>query len=270
MAAQISFPDDRKTSVPALCDNGGMEIPTKFWERLAVHGSERRYPAGHQIMRQGEPPTHVVQLLAGRVKVVVHLPDGEIFVAAVRGPGETLGAMGVVTERPRSATVIALVPCHTRVLPAERFLALMSAPGVTSELFQQTLRRFAEGDVRRAEMATLPASGRVIHALLRLAYPGPGGRFELHLSQEEIGQAVGLSRSVTAAELARLRERGVLLTGRRRVVITDMSLLCSLAGFNAPTSDSRHSRRPSPRKLDVSSRSSGRHQRGGLQGPARR
>ncbi|SPT50685.1 hypothetical protein [Actinomadura madurae] len=39
------------------------------------------------------------------------------------------------------------------------------------------------------------------------------------LGQQEIGQAVGLSRGVVAAELARLRELGVVSTERGRTIM---------------------------------------------------
>jgi DNA-binding transcriptional ArsR family regulator len=45
----------------------------------------------------------------------------------------------------------------------------------------------------------------------------------------ELGQAAGLSRSTVAAELARLRKQGAVLTTRRRVIITNLSRLRYLA-----------------------------------------
>jgi CRP/FNR family transcriptional regulator, cyclic AMP receptor protein len=53
---------------------------------------------------------------------------------------------------------------------------------------------------------------------------------DVGLDQTEVGQAAGLSRSTVAVELARLRQQGVIATGRRRIVITDMARLRALAG----------------------------------------
>ncbi|MFD0856307.1 helix-turn-helix domain-containing protein, partial [Actinomadura adrarensis] len=53
---------------------------------------------------------------------------------------------------------------------------------------------------------------------------------DVGLSQVEIGQAVGLSRSVVASELARLREQGIVRTSRRRILVSDPARLRALAG----------------------------------------
>jgi CRP/FNR family transcriptional regulator, cyclic AMP receptor protein len=76
----------------------------------------------------------------------------------------------------------------------------------------------------------LPAGQRVVWALVRLAAPNAEGPVDVGLGQAEIGQAVGLSRSMVAAELARLRAQGLVVTARRRVVITDLQRLLALAG----------------------------------------
>jgi DNA-binding transcriptional regulator LsrR (DeoR family) len=52
---------------------------------------------------------------------------------------------------------------------------------------------------------------------------------DVGLGQSEIGQAVGLSRSVVAAELAKLRDQGIVRTARRRIIITDPARLRALA-----------------------------------------
>jgi CRP-like cAMP-binding protein len=94
-----------------------------------------------------------------------------------------------------------------------------------ADLLRRAMRRLREGEEWRAETAALPAGPRVVRALLRLAVPSG----EVGLGQSEIGQAVGLSRGVVAAELARLRDLGAVSTERGRTVITDLPLLQAVA-----------------------------------------
>ncbi|TDC67526.1 Crp/Fnr family transcriptional regulator [Actinomadura sp. GC306] len=201
----------------------------RTWERLVAEGTERRFRPDEALLHQGDPPSHVLVLMEGRVKVLLTLPDGEVLLLAVRGPGELLGEIAVLGEDGRSATVIAVDACVTRVLPAERFRLLVRSAGLEAELLRRAMRRIREGEVWRAETASLPAGPRVVRALVRLAVPGPDGPVDVGLGQTEIGQAVGLSRSMVAAELARLRARGIVTTARRRIVITDMARLRALA-----------------------------------------
>ncbi|MBB4701616.1 CRP-like cAMP-binding protein [Sphaerisporangium siamense] len=163
------------------------------------------------------------------MKVLLHLPEGTLLLA-VRGPGEVLGVMGVVSGSERSATVVAMDSCETRALSAERFLSFVrSSEEEESVLLRRAMTRIREGEAWRAETAALPARGRVVRALLRLAVPVPGAPLEVGLSQSEIGSAVGLSRSVVAGELARLREAGIVTTAVGKVVIDDPARLRALA-----------------------------------------
>ncbi|GAA0962897.1 Crp/Fnr family transcriptional regulator [Actinocorallia libanotica] len=207
-----------------------MEFSAETWELLASAGTEVGYGAGESILRQGDPPTHVSVLLSGRVKVLTGSADGTVLLLAVRGPGELLGSMGVIGRHGRSASVVALEPCVTRVLGADRFRALIREHGLEEALLRRTMRRILEGEAWRAELAALPAGPRVARALERLAAPGADGLPEVCLDQTEIGQAVGLSRSMVAAALARFRKLGLVRTERRKIVIPDLPGLRTLAG----------------------------------------
>ncbi|GAB2835095.1 Crp/Fnr family transcriptional regulator [Actinocorallia aurea] len=205
-----------------------MDVTAKLRHDLESEGVEVRFSPGRPVLHQGDPPTHIALLLTGAVKIVLHLPDGERLLLATRGPGEVLGIMGVVGRAPRSATVVAVTPCLTRVLPADRFLSLVRAAGAEPALLRRTMLRVQEGEQWRAETATLPARPRVARALLRLSVAG-AGRPEIPLSQSEIGAAVGMSRGAVAAELARMREAGLIETEVRRVVVTDPEGLRAVA-----------------------------------------
>ena len=98
-----------------------------------------------------------------------------------------------------------------------------------SHLFRRAMARIREGEEWRAELTVLAAGPRLARTLMRLATPGPDGSADVALDQNELGQAAGLSRSTVAAELARLRKQGAVLTTRRRVIITNLSRLQSLA-----------------------------------------
>jgi CRP/FNR family cyclic AMP-dependent transcriptional regulator len=183
-------------------------------------------------MRQGEPAAYVLPLVAGRVRITRVSRDGSGLVLGVRGPGEILGDIAVLGGDDRSATVTAMCRCETRVIPAARFLLLMRSLGMERELFRHVMDRIREGEEWRADLAALPAGPRLARTLIRLAVPGPDGPADVDLDQAELGQAAGLSRSTVAAELARLREQGVVATARRRIVIIDLSRLRILAEFS--------------------------------------
>lgn len=206
-----------------------MSVSAEAWAHFVSAGDVRRHEPGRTLLRQGDPPTHVHMLVAGRVKVVRDSPEGSVLVVAVRGPGEILGEISILGGDGRSATVIAVDPCETRVIPAERFLRLVRSLGLEGELLRHAMSRIREGEAWRAEMAALPAGPRVMRTLLRLAASASATPIDVGLDQTELGQAAGLARSTVAAELARLRDQGLIATSRRRIIITDLARLRALA-----------------------------------------
>jgi CRP-like cAMP-binding protein len=206
-----------------------MNVSTGAWARLVSAGGARHHEPDAVLLRQGDPATHVLMLVIGRVKVLRVSTGGDVLVLAVRGPGEILGDISVLDGEDRSATVIAVDPCETRYLPADRFLLLVRSLGLESELLRHAMGRIREGEAWRAEIAGLPAGPRLVRTLLRLAAPGPAAPIDVGLDQTELGQAAGLARSTIAVELARLRAQGIVATSRRRITITDIARLRTLA-----------------------------------------
>ncbi|MFD0857326.1 Crp/Fnr family transcriptional regulator, partial [Actinomadura adrarensis] len=123
-----------------------MDVSAEMWERLHSAGREQRFGIGEVVLQQGAPASHVLLLVSGRVKVSLTLPDGEVLLLAVRGPGELLGEIAVLDGEGRSATVATIDPCVMRVLPAERFRALLQTAGMDAELLRQAMRRIREGE----------------------------------------------------------------------------------------------------------------------------
>lgn len=208
-----------------------MDLSPEAWARLAAAGGRNLYAPGQTMLRQGEPPTHVLALISGRVKVLLTSHDGSVLILGVRGAGEILGEMAVLEDACRSATVLAMDRCETRAIPAERFLSLVRSLRLETQLLRHAMARIREGEEWRAEIAALPAGPRLARTLLRLAVPGPDGQADIGLDQTELGLAAGLSRSTVAVELARLRERGIIATSRRRIVITDWTVLNEIGRF---------------------------------------
>ena len=206
-----------------------MSVSAEAWARLLASGSPHFFEPGTVLLYQGDVAAHVVVLVSGRVKALRIAADGSVLVLAVRGPGEILGDITVLGGGARSATVIAVDRCETRIIAAERFILLVRSLRLESQLFGRAMSRILEGDAWRAELAALPAAPRIARTLLRLAVSNPDGPPDVNLDQTELGQAAGLARSTVAAELARLRERGIVTTTRRRIVITDLGRLRSLA-----------------------------------------
>src|SRR5688572_21435418 len=91
-------------------------IDHSLWEKLTKAGRRRSYRRGEVLMTEGDPVRYVGALLQGRVKVSRVDVDGNTTVFAVRGPGELLGEIGVLSRDRRSATVTAIDRCELSII----------------------------------------------------------------------------------------------------------------------------------------------------------
>ncbi|MEU0693576.1 Crp/Fnr family transcriptional regulator [Streptomyces niveus] len=205
-------------------------LSDEAWRELLGQGPTRTFRERSVMLRQGSAGTHLLALTDGLAKVVCREPGGVVTWLAFRGPGDLLGEVSVFNGTPRTAEVVSLTPCTAVVLEAERFRRFVERRGLIMDLMRQALSRLRESDAHRTELLTLPVVIRLARALLRLVeLTAPGAESDVvrltGLSQEEIAQAIGVTRNAAITGLQRLRESGAVETARRAIVIKDMKLL---------------------------------------------
>jgi len=210
-----------------------------FWAHLGererslvlASGQERRVGAGRRLYDEGQRAPSLVVIMRGRVKVSSVTIDGEERLLALRSEGDLLGEMATLTGRARTATVTAIDDVRAVVLPAEEFERLWRAePVILMALVRALVHRVEEADRARMELLDeAPVRVRRLIADLvdRFSAPEPGGgrRIDVSLTQEELASLAFASRGVVATVLRELRERGLVRTARRELVVTDPEAL---------------------------------------------
>ncbi|HUR04654.1 MAG TPA: Crp/Fnr family transcriptional regulator [Nonomuraea sp.] len=195
-------------------------------EEMRAAGRPRRWERGTTVMSEGDTSDWVLVLSEGRVKVSSHTSSGTEVVLAVRGPGALLGEMSAIDGSPRSATVTALEPIAGMVI--RDFPAFLQEHGRIAVLLMQLVTgRLRDADRKRIEYGAFDTTGRVATRLIELAErygekTSSGVRVALPLSQDELAGWTGASREAVSKALRTLRDRGLIETGRRRVVIHDL------------------------------------------------
>lgn len=150
--------------------------------------------------------------------------------ARVPRAGGLLGEVSVFNGTSRTADVVALTPCVAVVLDAERFVRFVEERGLVIHLMRQALARMRESDLHRGELQTLPLVVRLARTLLRLAVltdqMAQSNAVRLTgLNQEEVAQAIGVTRNAVISGLGQLRAVGLVETARRVIVIRDVEAL---------------------------------------------
>ncbi|MQY08699.1 Crp/Fnr family transcriptional regulator [Actinomadura macrotermitis] len=217
-----------------------VQRPESFWDaldsaqRTALREAARprSYAAKVPLCYQGDESDHIIIIESGWAKVASVGEDGRVVVLAVRGPGDLVCESAVLGSRHRSATVTALSPLRALVVPAARFTAFLDAHPEAWRLVSGTfVQRLDDADRRLQAHVSAKGAQRLALLLAGLAElsarhvpPSPDGSIEIAppLSQEELGSWMDASRETVARALNTLRRHGLVRTGWRRTVVTDL------------------------------------------------
>ena len=102
----------------------------------------------HVLFREGDPADSVFRLLRGSVDILREL-DGDPILLGTVGAGQFIGEMGVVENRPRSATARAASAVEVEILTPTEFLdQIARSPRAARELIQRLSQRLREADDR--------------------------------------------------------------------------------------------------------------------------
>jgi CRP-like cAMP-binding protein len=129
---------DLLAGVPLFIQLGKREL-----QRVGQLADVLDLPAGRVLMRQGERGAEAMVIVEGRANVE---RDGRLLYEA--GPGDVLGEMALLSDRPRIATVTLQTDTRLLVLARREFDALMTEmPSVRAQVMENlALRLMAAED----------------------------------------------------------------------------------------------------------------------------
>ena len=127
-------------------------------ESVAAVCEEEDYDPGETIDAEGEPGDRMYLVVEGSVRIVQGETKREI---AVRGEGEAIGEMSLISHRPRNATMIAGGPVKTLVLQHRAFEQILKrSPDVSLAVMQVLCDRVAEATLKIVEREEPVGAGR--------------------------------------------------------------------------------------------------------------
>lgn len=203
------------------------------WSELLAHGRVLTYPKGKVLMRQGEASDRLLSLSKGVVSIVHRGADGSETWLGHRGPGELLGDMSAISGEVRNADVVTVSPCTVTTIELSRFLEFVGPRSPVFDLLRREHAKRHESDARLCGGRTLSLVTRVARYVLGLAQISPTLQVS-GCTQQELAQALGISRGKLNQTLGLLRESGVLETGRRTIAVKDLDALRDLADGSTP------------------------------------
>lgn len=212
-------------------------LQTPTVRALLESASLRRADAGRLVQPENVGLGSLLITVNGIAKVHHVLRSGQEHLIRLVGPGDLVNAPGATSGSMRAPAVTALTDCTLLAIQVEvlhRHLAVQPDLGaaLAGEL-AQLMNSHVQDDVVMAELDT---TGRVAFRLGQLARRwstrvDDGLAITVPLTQEEIAAWSVASRESVAKALHRLRNDGVVSTGRRFLMVRDLAALDALAGI---------------------------------------
>ncbi len=159
-------------------------------KHLAGLVSERRYESGDLIVREGETGREMYAILEGTVAVERDFA-GELVLIARRGPGDVVGEMSAIEDRPRFATLRAQTVCRLIEFPLDAVQMILDEQPALFYQFSRTISaRLRENDLQM--IAELQVKNR---ALAQAYHELQSAQAEL-VKKERLEHELALARRV--------------------------------------------------------------------------
>lgn len=215
----------------------GVLLRTADIEQLkAATAGSRSMGARKDIIQEGEAPSDVHLVVEGVACRYKMTPTGQRQIMALLLPGDfcdlhvaILGAM--------DHSIATLTPCRVVDIPRPAIEDLLANARIARALWWATLVDEAVLREWLVSMGKRAADRQAAHLFcelhLRLQVAGLAGpaSYSLPLTQEELGDVLGLSTVHVNRVLQQLRRSGMMDFDGRTVVIYDMQGLRTFAGF---------------------------------------
>lgn len=224
--------DERSASLADAC---GRWIRLTDAERQALarlDQRERSVRRGGVIQRERDRAAELFVLRRGMMMSYVLLDDGGRQILRFCFPGEVMGLSGAIyAETPE--TLCAVTECAVSVFDRAALANVVQEHPRLGLLFLATnqAERVSMTD-RLAAVGRASAKARVAGLLLELGLRlGDGTSFVLPLTQEEIGDATGLTSVHVNRMLRQLEQEGLIARDGNHVTLRDARALARDSGF---------------------------------------
>jgi CRP-like cAMP-binding protein len=208
----------------------------------AIHSlpiAVRDFPADRPVVRDGQRCTECCLIVEGFCARSKTLSDGKRQILSIHIPGEVPDLMSLFLHV-MDHDLLTLTACKLGFISHESLRQLhRRKPNVAEIFWRDTLidaSMFREWIVNVGQR---PAPARLAHVMmelrerLRLIGRVDGNRFEMPLTQEEIGEALGITGVHANRVIRHLREEGIVELSRGEVTVLNEDKFQELSDFDS-------------------------------------
>ena len=216
--------------------SGISDDDVKEIEQLPI--AVRQYPAETPVVRDGERATDCCLIADGFCARSKTIPSGKRQILSIHIPGEIPDLMSLFLHV-MDHDLSTLTPCTLGFIRHETLGKLDRRRPSVGELFwRDTLIDSAMFREWIVNVGQRPAPARLAHVMielrerLRVIERLDGNSFEMPLTQEQIGEALGITAVHANRVIKQLRQEGIVELHRGRVTVLDERKFLELADFD--------------------------------------
>lgn len=205
------------------------EMSPAHFEQLVEASYLQRFPAGTQLIEEGDPAEMLHILLEGTVDLYAHYKDRESSLILMR-PVRAFILAAVVNDLPYLMSARTLIPSRVLMIPASVTQRLLEEDAA----FNRSMMRSQAGEFRRTlkslkSQKLRDGTERIAAFLLELRHAeSDPAQIELPADRKTIASYLGMTRENLSRSLQTIRDHGATVRGNE-VVFHDLERLEALA-----------------------------------------
>ncbi|UOQ96476.1 response regulator [Hymenobacter sp. 5317J-9] len=164
-----------------------------------------------ELYGEGDEATRLYFVQSGRVKTVRRSASGKELITGVYGPGEFLGYLPLLEQRPHADSAVVLDDAVLLYIPQEDFTQLLHRhPAVGQQFVRLLAGRVNEREQQLLGMAYDSLRRRVATTLLRLHEQANGAEVAVQLSRDDLAAVVGIAPESLIRTLTEFKQDGLI------------------------------------------------------------
>lgn len=211
------------------------QLAPETLDELIAFSRLQHFAARDVVFFKGDPGDSLYAIVSGRVGITTTSEGGKEIILNILGPGEVFGEIALLDGKERTAGAMALDPAELLRVDQADFLPFLERnPKLSIRLMRVLCERIRWTSDVIEDTIFLDIPHRLAKRLLTLVSqygkPTPDGiTIDIKLSQENLGQMLGVTRESVNKGIRTLEAQGIIVHEHGIINVTDIASLEAFA-----------------------------------------
>ena len=195
-------------------------LPDADMKILTSHAIVKNYKKNTIVVNKGDETNSLYIILAGTLNAYVDNDQEKEVILTMMGPNGSFGELSLLSDKPRSASVITTTPCKLAIISKPDFMACLAKnPSISFKIIQALINRIHNLTEDVSGLALLDVYGRIVKTLNKNAAEKDGKLTTPPLTHQDIANMIGSSREMVSKILKDLKKGGYISADGKSITI---------------------------------------------------